>query len=51
MFLGVYHHPSPDDLAPYVTSHEVENTYTNEAIAFASGYFARSAFWLKNLLP
>lgn len=49
--LGIYHHPSPAELAPYVTSHEVAPTFQNEAIAFVSGYVARSAFWLKLIFP
>jgi hypothetical protein len=45
-FIGIYHHPSPPDLAPQITSTEVSPTWTNEAIAFASSYFARTAVWL-----
>jgi hypothetical protein len=50
IFLGIYHHASPPDLAPAITSKEVADTWTNEAIAFASAYFARSAVWLRLLL-
>jgi hypothetical protein len=44
LFIGIYHHPPPADLGiEYV---EVKDTWTNEAIAFASSYAAKSALWL-----
>lgn len=49
MVIGIYHHPPPDDLAPYVQSYEVSNTFTHQIEAFASSYAARSALWLVRL--
>lgn len=45
-FIGIYHHPSPPELAPEINSVPVKASWTNEAIAFASSYFARTALWL-----
>jgi hypothetical protein len=49
MVVGIYHHPSPDYLAPYVQSYEVSPTFTHEVEAFASSYVAKSALWLARL--
>lgn len=49
MFLGIYGHPVPPDLQPYFTSEEVSNTWSNEAIHFASAYAAKSLLWLAKL--
>ena len=52
MFLGIYRHPMPDVLiAAGGHDHEVADTWTNEAIAFASAYAAKSALWLKKIWP
>lgn len=48
MFLGIYHHPAPADIAPII-SHPVKATWTNEALAFASAYAAKSALLLRFL--
>lgn len=45
-FIGIYGHPAPDDLAPEISSRQVSATWTNQAIHFASSYFARTALWL-----
>lgn len=50
MFLGIYHHPPGPGVSDYVDAHEVKDTWTNEAIAFASSYVTRTALWLKLLL-
>lgn len=49
MFIGIYGHPSPPELAPTITSHEVKRTWTTEAIHFASSYAAKSLLLLKAL--
>jgi hypothetical protein len=50
VFLGIYHHPVPEGpMQDFVHSHEVKDTWTNEAIAFASSYAAKSALWLLKL--
>lgn len=52
MFLGIYHHDVPSDLqAVGVHGHEVANTWTNQAIAFASSYAAKTALLLRLLPP
>lgn len=43
-FIGIYGHPAPPDLGIY--SVQVKDTWTNEAIHFASSYAAKSALWL-----
>lgn len=50
-FLGIYHHPPPEALAGWIHGVEVKDTWTNEAIAFASNYAARTALWLRILVP
>jgi hypothetical protein len=48
--MGIYHHPPPADLQSVgVSFHEVKDTWTNEAIAFASSYAAKTALWLRRL--
>jgi hypothetical protein len=49
VFLGIYRHPPPPDLANYVHAVEVKDTWSNEAIAFFSAYLAKSALWLIKL--
>ncbi len=47
MFLGIYHHPAPPDTG--IQSSPVADTWTNEAIAFASSYAAKSLLFLRRL--
>jgi hypothetical protein len=48
-FIGIYHHPAVG--IPGVHSREVKDTWTTEAVAFASSYIARSGLWLRFLVP
>lgn len=48
-FIGIYGHTPPSGVG--LSYRQVKNTWTNEAIHFASSYAAKSALWLKNILP
>jgi hypothetical protein len=48
-FLGIYHHPPDPELG--ITGREVKDTWTNEAVAFASSFAAKSALWLIRFPP
>lgn len=43
-FIGIYHHPPPADTG--IEYQLVKETWTTEAIAFASSYAAKTALWL-----
>lgn len=47
--MGVYHHPAVG--IPGVYSHEVADSYLNEAAAFLSAYAAKSVLFLRRVLP
>ena len=44
LFIGIYHHTPTPGLG--IEYEPVKDTWTNEAIAFASSYAAKSALWL-----